>query len=178
MDVLIMIICAVIVLSILVFIHEGGHYLTARMFGVRVTEFMLGLPGPNIGFKWHGTKFGLTCIPLGGYAKVCGMEAGNLKPYLAEVLQYAYNCGQVTSKTAAKALNITQEEAEDALDELVEWGSLARPTKKETTKDGEFVYFTPELDNHKKGDPIPSKAEDKEKLFKQEYFCQYRSLPF
>lgn len=51
MDVLLMIICAVIVLSILVFIHEGGHFLTAKMFGVRVTEFMLGLPGPNIGFK-------------------------------------------------------------------------------------------------------------------------------
>ena len=34
----------VVFLSLLVFIHEGGHYLAARAFGVRVTEFYLGLP--------------------------------------------------------------------------------------------------------------------------------------
>ncbi|MFR5194008.1 MAG: site-2 protease family protein [Eggerthella lenta] len=45
-----MIVCAVISIGFLVFIHEGGHYLAARAFGVRVTEFMLGLPGPSIGF--------------------------------------------------------------------------------------------------------------------------------
>ena len=54
MDVVLMVLYIVIVLSVLVFIHEGGHFLAARAFGVRVTEFMLGLPGPNIGFTWHG----------------------------------------------------------------------------------------------------------------------------
>ena len=34
----------VLLLSVLVFVHEGGHYLAARAFGVRVTEFFLGLP--------------------------------------------------------------------------------------------------------------------------------------
>ena len=58
MDIVLMILYATIVLGFLVLIHEGGHYLAARAFGVRVTEFMLGLPGPNIG-RLHdmaGTK--------------------------------------------------------------------------------------------------------------------------
>ena len=50
MDIVLMILYATIVLGFLVFIHEGGHYLAARAFGVRVTEFMLGLPGPSVGF--------------------------------------------------------------------------------------------------------------------------------
>ena len=47
-----MIVCAVISIGFLVFIHEGGHYLAARAFGVRVTEFMLGLPGFIIPFVY------------------------------------------------------------------------------------------------------------------------------
>ena len=57
MNVILMILYCTIVLGILVVIHEGGHYLASRAFGVRVTEFMLGMPGPNIGFKKWGTKF-------------------------------------------------------------------------------------------------------------------------
>ena len=70
MGILLAIVGGIIILCFLVFIHEGGHYLASRLFGVRVTEFMIGLPGPNIGFKRGETKFGLTAIPLGGYARV------------------------------------------------------------------------------------------------------------
>ena len=58
----------VITFSILVVIHEGGHFLAARAFGVKVHEFMVGLPGPAIRFrsKRSGTSFGITAIPLGG----------------------------------------------------------------------------------------------------------------
>ena len=66
MDIVLMILYATIVLGFLVFIHEGGHYLAARAFGVRVTEFMLGLPGPSVGFTRAGTRFGVTAVPLGG----------------------------------------------------------------------------------------------------------------
>ena len=86
MDIVLMILYATIVLGFLVFIHEGGHYLAARAFGVRVTEFMLGLPGPSVGFTRAGTRFGVTAVPLGGYAKVCGMEAGEMSPHLEQVL--------------------------------------------------------------------------------------------
>ena len=82
MDILLTILAATIVLGFLVFIHEGGHFLAARAFGVRVSEFMIGLPGPHIGVQRGETKFGVTAIPLGGYARVCGMEPGEMSPYL------------------------------------------------------------------------------------------------
>jgi len=78
MDLLATIVIGVAILSILVYIHEGGHYLAARAFGVRVTELMLGMPGPSIGFTAAGTRFGVTPILLGGYARVCGMEGGEV----------------------------------------------------------------------------------------------------
>ena len=61
-----------ILLSALVFVHEGGHFLAARACGVRVLEFFLGMP---CRFNIHhtsrriGTKFGVTPILIGGYAR-------------------------------------------------------------------------------------------------------------
>ena len=120
MDILITIICLLIVLSVLVFIHEGGHFVTARLFGVRVNEFMLGLPGPKLSFKHNDTRYGVTCVPLGGYAKVCGMEAGAMKPHLPEVLEFVHTKGKANISEVARELKIKKDEAEDALDELVE----------------------------------------------------------
>ena len=62
MDILLTILIATLVLGFLVFIHEGGHFLAARAFGVRVSEFMIGLPGPSIGVTWKGTRFGVTAV--------------------------------------------------------------------------------------------------------------------
>lgn len=120
MDILLTILCCLIVLSVLVFLHEGGHFITARIFGVRVSEFMLGLPGPRLSFKHNDTRYGVTCIPLGGYARVCGMEPGNMKPYLPEVLEFIHTSGKATISFVAHELKISEAEAEDALDELVD----------------------------------------------------------
>ena len=114
MDLLFTILCAVIVIGFLVFIHEGGHYLAARAFGVRVTEFMLGLPGPNIGFTKGDTKFGVTAVPLGGYARVCGMEAGEMQPHLKEVLAALYRRGTAEMEDIAADCGITDDEAYEA----------------------------------------------------------------
>ena len=124
MDIVLMIIYATILLGFLVFIHEGGHYLAARAFGVRVTEFMLGLPGPSIGFTRGGTRFGVTAVPLGGYAKVCGMEAGEMSPHLEAVLAALYRRGTANMEDIARDCGISDDEAYDALEELVEWGSI------------------------------------------------------
>ena len=122
MDIVLMILYATIVLGFLVFIHEGGHYLAARAFGVRVTEFMLGLPGPSVGFTRAGTRFGVTAVPLGGYAKVCGMEAGEMSPHLEQVLAALYRRGTANMEDIAADCGITDDDAFDALDELAEWG--------------------------------------------------------
>ena len=131
MDIVLMILYATIVLGFLVFIHEGGHYLAARAFGVRVTEFMLGLPGPSVGFTRAGTRFGVTAVPLGGYAKVCGMEAGEMSPHLEQVLAALYRRGTANMEDIAADCGITDDDAFDALDELAEWGSVVGPTKKD-----------------------------------------------
>ena len=64
----------IITISLLVFIHEAGHYLAARALGLKVTEFFIGLPGPSISFKRGDTRFGITCIPLGGYVRIPALE--------------------------------------------------------------------------------------------------------
>lgn len=139
MDILLTILIATIVLGFLVFIHEGGHFLAARAFGVRVTEFMIGLPGPSVGFTWKGTRFGVTAVPLGGYAAVCGMGTGEHSPHLKSVLGYMYEHGTADMEDVADALDITDDEAYQALEELCEWGSLKRPTRRDKLN----TYRTP-----------------------------------
>ena len=57
-----------------VMIHEAGHYLTAKRFGMKVTEFFLGF-GQKIWSTQRGeTEFGLKAIPAGGYCKIVGMS--------------------------------------------------------------------------------------------------------
>ena len=190
MDIVLMILYATIVLGFLVFIHEGGHYLAARAFGVRVTEFMLGLPGPSVGFTRAGTRFGVTAVPLGGYAKVCGMEAGEMSPHLEQVLAALYRRGTANMEDIAADCGITDDEAFDALDELAEWGSVVGPTK----KDRYNTYRAPAVRPAKKqiaaaeaaGRPAPAAfelgearpVENPHDLFESEYRQQYRSLPF
>ena len=62
-----------LVLSILVFVHEWGHYIIARLCGVRVLEFSIGF-GPELfgRFDKNGTRWKLCAIPLGGFVKMFG----------------------------------------------------------------------------------------------------------
>ena len=64
----------IVTFSILVVLHEGGHFLVARAFGVYVHEFMIGLPGPALRFHGKKTDYGITAVPLGGYVRISGME--------------------------------------------------------------------------------------------------------
>ena len=129
MDVLLTILAATIVLGFLVFIHEGGHFVAARAFGVRVSEFMIGLPGPNIGVQRGETKFGVTAIPLGGYARVCGMEPGEMSPYLEAAMTSVYQRGTAIMEDVARDCGCSDDEAYEALEELVEWGTIIGPKK-------------------------------------------------
>ena len=185
-----MIVCAVISIGFLVFIHEGGHYLAARAFGVRVTEFMLGLPGPSIGFTKGETRYGVTAVPLGGYAKVCGMEAGPLQPHLQEVLASLYRRGTANMEDVARDCGISDDEAYNALEELVEWGSVIGPAKADQYNTYRAPRVAPTKRALKKaaaaGLPAPASYElgqarevaDPHALYESEYRQQYRSLPF
>jgi len=73
MDALHIVIAGLVALMILVPIHEFGHYSVARLCGVKVFTFCVGLGKPIWSFRdKHGTEFGIAAIPLGGYVKMLG----------------------------------------------------------------------------------------------------------
>lgn len=81
-----------LVLSVLVLIHEAGHYFTARLFGVKADEFGYGFPPRLIGFvkdrgrwkrigrkdktKYHNTIWSINWLPLGGFVRIKGEQPG------------------------------------------------------------------------------------------------------
>ena len=67
---------------VMIFLHELGHYLTAKSAGMKVTEFFLGF-GPRIwSFRRGETEYGIKAIPAGAYVRIVGMS--NLEPVDAE----------------------------------------------------------------------------------------------
>ena len=64
----------VVVLGVLIFFHEFGHFLIARLFGVGVEKFSLGFGPRLIGKKIGRTDYRISAIPLGGYVKMVGEE--------------------------------------------------------------------------------------------------------
>lgn len=68
------IVATIFVFGIIVFIHEFGHFITAKASGMRVDEFAIGF-GPAIAKKRKGeTLYSIRAIPLGGYNKIAGMD--------------------------------------------------------------------------------------------------------
>lgn len=61
------------VLGILIFVHELGHFATAKMVGIKVERFSLGFPPRMIGKKIGDTDYCISWLPLGGYVKMAGM---------------------------------------------------------------------------------------------------------
>ncbi|OVE81820.1 RIP metalloprotease RseP [bacterium K02(2017)] len=64
----------IVALSILVFVHEWGHFIVAKLSGVRVDVFSIGFGPKILGFTWHGTEYRLAPIPFGGYVRIYGQE--------------------------------------------------------------------------------------------------------
>lgn len=68
------ILATLVALSVLILIHEFGHFFAAKSVDIAAPRFSLGL-GPRVaGFKWGETEFVVSAIPLGGYVKMAGME--------------------------------------------------------------------------------------------------------
>ncbi len=75
MHTIVAVIALMVVLGVVVFIHELGHFFAARASGVRVDKFSIGF-GPAI-IKWHdrhSTQWQIACLPLGGYVSIYGQE--------------------------------------------------------------------------------------------------------
>lgn len=98
----------VLVLSLIVFIHEGGHFMMARWCGVHVTDFSIGF-GKEL-FSWmdkKGTKWKICLIPLGGYVKMLGdTDAASATSSVKELTEEQKKKAFLTQKLWKRALII------------------------------------------------------------------------
>ncbi len=79
-DILGMIFYTILVLGGLIFIHELGHFLAAKISGIRVERFSIGYPPRAAGFQLGETDYCISWMPLGGYCKMAGMIDESLDP--------------------------------------------------------------------------------------------------
>src|SRR5271169_4847456 len=65
----------IVALLFSVMLHETGHFVTAKKFGMKVTRYFVGF-GPTIWSTWRGeTEYGIKALPLGGFVKIVGMHS-------------------------------------------------------------------------------------------------------
>src|SRR5882762_3790163 len=77
---IITIIAFVVILTVLVLIHELGHFLVAKKLGIKVEEFGFGFPPRAFGIKRGETMYSINWLPVGGFVKLYGEdEAGGGK---------------------------------------------------------------------------------------------------
>jgi regulator of sigma E protease len=75
-----LIVSFVVVLGVLIFVHELGHFLMAKRAGVGVLKFSLGFGPKLVGFKRGETEYQISALPLGGYVKMIGEDPGDTSP--------------------------------------------------------------------------------------------------
>ncbi len=153
---------AVVTFSILVVLHEGGHFLAARAFGVKVHEFMIGLPGPAIRFKTKTTTYGITAVPLGGYVRIAGMEPGPEDELLGRALAEITRARRLNAMQLSAALGTDANRAESLLVTLADWGAIAAAPD----SDDDYVALMDE-----------SLAQDEQALLASARRVTYRGLP-
>jgi regulator of sigma E protease len=78
MDTIATVVVFVAILVVLVVVHELGHFVAAKRSGITVEEFGIGFPPRAASFTWHGTRYSLNWIPLGGFVRMLG-EDGDIE---------------------------------------------------------------------------------------------------
>lgn len=94
----------IVVISVIVFVHEFGHYFVARLCGVRATDFSIGFGKKIFGFKdKSGTEWKISAIPLGGYVKFLGdndsASAQSKEIIPAHLRKYAFSTQNLFKKS-------------------------------------------------------------------------------
>jgi regulator of sigma E protease len=88
------IIIAILVFNLIVFVHEGGHFIAARLGGIKVVEFALGMGPKIVGKKFGETMYSLRAFPIGGFCLMLGEDEENKDPG-------AFNNSPVMTRIAA-----------------------------------------------------------------------------
>jgi len=99
-------IAGIIMLGVLVFVHEFGHFCVAKMAGVKVLKFSLGF-GPRLfSRQWGETEYMICAVPLGGYVQMLGEgggEQGEEAPLTEEEKRRSFAAQSVSRRTAIVA---------------------------------------------------------------------------
>jgi regulator of sigma E protease len=85
------VLATIIVLGVLVFVHELGHFLMAKLFRVRVDAFSLGFPPKLLHKKIGDTDYRLSVVPLGGYVKLFGENPKDEVPPELEPVSFSHH---------------------------------------------------------------------------------------
>jgi regulator of sigma E protease len=89
-----------LILSILVLVHEFGHFIAAKKNGVLVEEFGIGFPPRLFGIKIKETVYSVNLIPLGGFVKLYGEEYDEMSQKAKGKRQNQVILGQKSKKKA------------------------------------------------------------------------------
>lgn len=154
----------ILTFSILVVLHEMGHFLAARAFGIKVHEFMVGLPGPAVRLRTKNMAWGVTAIPLGGYVRIAGMEPGKEDDRLATALSAFASAGRLDAAGLASRLGLDLSHAEALTATLADWKAI------EQLDDESEQYSLAD-------DLSPHVAEDAEVLLGHARSMTYRGKP-
>lgn len=93
----------IVVLGILIFFHELGHFLLAKAFGVKVLKFSLGFGYKLVGKKWGETEYLISTVPLGGYVKLLGENEEESEDLSPDEAHRAFNHQHVLKRIAIVA---------------------------------------------------------------------------
>jgi regulator of sigma E protease len=89
-----------VILGILIFFHELGHFLVAKCFGVKVLKFSLGFGKKVAGKKFGDTEYLISMIPLGGYVKMLGESDDEAEPLTSEEEERSFGHQHVLKRMA------------------------------------------------------------------------------
>lgn len=152
MNALLTAITFLLILCVIVVVHEGGHTMIARLCGMRVTEFFVGMPwGPAATHvsKRTGICYGATFALFGGYTRITGMSYVN-DERLAFVLALVNARGMVAPEELALVLACDVDEAVGLLELLADLGSVERlyeQGKRRHPREMPCDYVTPDRDD-------------------------------
>lgn len=175
-DALLIIFWGIVLLTVIIVVHEWGHFIAARLFGVRVTEFAIGLPGPSIGHVTKkGTRIALTAIPLGGYNRIAGM--GSLDYDIRHLARaYAYLCKYGTLRTDELPNDADRLDFDlvESLEILKDWGTIDCTRAKDGSRAD--IYLAKAMGEHESG--TPREVDDAVSFIESEHAQTYDARPF
>jgi len=90
----------VVLLGVLIFVHEFGHFIVAKLVDIKVLKFSLGFPPSLLKRKWGETEYILGAVPLGGYVKLLGEDIDTEDQIPPEEIHRAYTSKPVSSRLA------------------------------------------------------------------------------